>query len=136
MSKLNYNATEKDQEVYILLSAIEIIDSIINRQVLNIRFDSENRATIQPENYIAEKYFFIFVNDFFSPTGDIVPNGKQSIFELLINEVCQKHLLASGEYKPLIDALHNLKEWYFSAITYTEFYFEFQYGNYIDSKEK
>lgn len=65
MSNLNYNATEKDQEVYILLSAIEIIDAIINRSVLEIRLDNENRATIQPKNYIAEKYFFIFVNDFF-----------------------------------------------------------------------
>ncbi len=123
MSNLNYNATEKDQEVYILLSAIEIIDAIINRSVLEIRLDNENRATIQPKNYIAEKYFFIFVNDFFSKVGIIVPKGNQSIFELLINEVCQKHLLTSTAYRPLIDALHNLEEWYFSAIAYTEFYF-------------
>lgn len=123
MSNLNYNATEKDKEVYILLSAIEIIDAIINRQVLNIRFDKENRATIQAQNYITEKYFFVFVNDFFSQAGNIVKKERQSIFDLLITEVCTKHLLFSGEYRPLMYALNKLEEWYVNTITYTEFYF-------------
>lgn len=123
MTHLNYNATEKDQEVYILLSAIEIIDSIINKSVLKISLDKENKATIVPKNFIAEKYFFIFVNDFFSRTGDIVPKESKSIFELLMTNICEKHLMSSTEYRPLTTVVKDLETWYSSTITYKNFYF-------------
>ena len=109
MIKYNFNAVER--EVCLLLSAIEIIDNIVNHSVLQINVNN-GICHLLPQTLPAMGNFLAVSFDFFSPAGKILnhKNEVRNCFDLL-KDMCIEPKLSKETPSVLIEDIKSFDGW-------------------------
>ena len=109
---ITYNFNDMEKEVCLLLGAAELIDSIVNRSLLQMTEQKDGTCHILPQNMQALNLFAIRTVDFISPAGKLL-NNKDSKKNLLVllEELCKKHSFATQDIRSMKKALDLFSKW-------------------------
>lgn len=112
-----------EKELLLLLSAIQIFDSVLNREILSVNVNENNLATIRPQSYTTMKYFLIYSLDFFSKATDLLNHEENSKNYLnLLKETSQYSKILPYD-KSVLDNINELERWIDAELIYRNFYF-------------
>jgi hypothetical protein len=134
MKKKMINLSPLEKELLLLLSSVQIFDSIVNHEILSINVDENKIATIRPKSYTAMKYFFIYSLDFFSTATDLLNYQENKNYLELLKELPQYSALLKNSAS-MLGNITELERWINKELIYENFYFStFNYE--VDLKVK
>lgn len=124
MSSINYAFNEKEQEICVFLSAIEILKNAVNRDMLSINNGMEN-VCVRPNGLSQEKLFLALSVDLISEVGDIFSGKKQSTLDLL-KCISDMSFLSGTELPKLKIASQQLLDWLDEKSVYRNINFSYK----------
>lgn len=118
---MDYDFNDKEKEICAFLSAIEMLNNVINRDVLKIG-KGVTDVSVQPNGIAHEKLFLAICVDFITRVGDIFPKQNENTLELLRN-ISEKSLLTGRGMKELKKATQAFLDWLEEKSNFSNVYF-------------
>lgn len=116
-----YNFNDKEKEICVFLSAIEILKNAVNKNILSIGKCNKD-VTVLAKDIAQEKLFLALAVDLISKVGNIFPRENKSTLELLF-EVSKHSLLTGTELSSLKDDSKRFIDWMDEKSLYGNFNF-------------